>query len=103
MKRYKKTWGVYAVITSSLISIFLIFISNSCSSYFICWSDILFLILNLIGTLLFLLIYSIGLIQISPNISYGSSTIMFAKIIMILVSLPFYYIIGLGLKRLFRK
>lgn len=93
MKRSSWVWGIVCSVILILISFVL---SNmSCSSPFICTNDLIFLILNIPGLVVVFLLMNLKLInQSSSSISHS---------IAILFSIPFYFLIGILLKKLFRR
>lgn len=105
MKRESITWGLSTVIILLLLSIITLFLSVSspCSSFFLCTEDVIFFIINLPGTILFLIVSFFGIFSVNPNNPPNDFILLIIKIIIIFVSMPLHFILGVLLRRLFKR
>ncbi|MEK6932450.1 MAG: hypothetical protein AABW56_01495 [Nanoarchaeota archaeon] len=96
-------WGIVTSLILGVISILLSIKPSSCGSPFLCTSDLFFIILNFSGFLVFILFSQLGFFSINPMVSMTNTQFVIMRLIIILVNIPFYFLIGFLLKKLFRK
>ena len=100
LKKVQFLGGIVTVIFLLILSILTISLSNSCESPFLCTTDVIFFIINLPGTIFFLVVSKLGWFSIDFSNPPTDSVKLFVKFFMIVVSVPFHFILGMLLDRL---